>query len=313
MITELPIFKCEKCHYTSHYKGNLKRHIFNKHSEKQPDYVCPVCDRAFFSNGNLTRHLLRNCKALSSCKNVEITNHEINELTQKVKNVSLSLQTDTENVAQTEGFKCPDCYKVFSRKNNLKRHSQNCKKISHPFECPKCKKIFRSRFSKSKHIKNCNPPVVKEIMTYDRKSLPFDTSHISDDDIMDLIQNELHHDSLFMNKNIFMEFYNLVLSEPTNRCIKRTNTRAVTSKVHIGNNEWVDRHNSEIYDLFVMELSERFLERLLKIEPKCFHIKKLDTFLTYMADHGYCNSDKKTNIEIKKAFKELVQRIKSTV
>lgn len=307
-MTSTPeLFKCNHCPYSSKYKGNLKRHINTVHSENKHSIFCDACDRTFVSITNLNRHILYNCKAFINNQNVEKMEETVEKETQNIK-------SSDQNVESLQEFKCPDCYKSFSRKNNLVRHGATCKHISHPFECPKCNRILPSRFAKSKHIKICvPPPKPKELIVFDPKNTLFDLSHISDEDIKQLIRKEITQDSYCMNKNIFTELSNLTLSIPTNRCVKKTNCRAVTSNVHIGNNEWVRKHDSEIYEAFVAQLSERFLERILKIEPKGPYIKKLDHFLNYMADRSYCNENKVISQQIKKAFKELVQRIKSTV
>ncbi|XP_074661878.1 uncharacterized protein LOC141914555 [Tubulanus polymorphus] len=52
-------YHCEKCHYKTHYKINLQKHMANKHAEnREKNIPCPECEKKFFNEDNLRRHLV---------------------------------------------------------------------------------------------------------------------------------------------------------------------------------------------------------------------------------------------------------------
>ncbi|KAL6264018.1 hypothetical protein P5V15_004099 [Pogonomyrmex californicus] len=48
-------FPCHKCGRSYKNKGSLKRHL-NDECGKDPQYICPICERGFKQKANYQRH-----------------------------------------------------------------------------------------------------------------------------------------------------------------------------------------------------------------------------------------------------------------
>ena len=84
---------------------------------------------------------------------MNVTQHTNNENSEK--NMDIKEQTTTE---KSNDLKCTHCDKVFSKKSNLKRHTDSIK-VASPWTCGKCKRSVKLK----RHMKNHNKNFHKDI------------------------------------------------------------------------------------------------------------------------------------------------------
>ncbi|KAJ8895182.1 hypothetical protein PR048_000507 [Dryococelus australis] len=51
------VFTCRLCGKVLCSKASLKRHIADKHSERQEEYRCVICERVYCSRNSLMTHI----------------------------------------------------------------------------------------------------------------------------------------------------------------------------------------------------------------------------------------------------------------
>ena len=147
----------------------------------------------------------------------------------------------------------------------------------------------------------------------------FKKDHISYRDLKDTLKI-ISRDINDEKKVCLMEQYTRqLISNPDNRCIKKTNMRDVYSRVHVGNNNWVSKSDKDIYPKLTCNIAEG-LNDLIGIRNaeqrmiKANKLKELSNFLEYMTDNGYRNDeDEEINHHTQMDFKEIVKRIKAVV
>lgn len=109
------------------------------------------------------------------------------------------------------------------------------------------------------------------------------------------------------------EFIVELLKNPKNRCIKKTNMRSETSKVHTGGDNWELQPDSGIYKKFVTEGSLNMGEFLgkngKKMRIQANMLKELIRYSDLMSDCGYSSNDAE-HAELKKEFKQLLQDVR---
>jgi hypothetical protein len=266
----------------------------------------------------------------------------------------------SENVDQkTTSFQCDKCNKTLSNKRNLQYHVNICKGISNALECYICHKVFNNYSAKSKHLKTCsNKLAIKEqnalsqqvinnttingnqtinnnnntntinntnitILAVDPNKLDqleFVTDHITNPELKSILK--LTHQDISNDKKINMleTYMRHLMTNPINKCIKKTNMQNVYSQIHTGNNKWETKHDRDLYPKLTCNVAQGFSglmalrnseKPMIKTERK---LEELKAFLDYMSDEGYRNdSDPEINHQTHLAFKELVQRFKSVI
>lgn len=105
-------FKCDICNKIFTNKRNLKNHLEKKVCTKKKKYSCSICGMEYKKRWNLRCHILTH----------DINKDEISNFIKIDKNVEKD---------KHEKSTCPLCDKVFSSKNNMKKHLKN--------NCPKNK------------------------------------------------------------------------------------------------------------------------------------------------------------------------------
>jgi len=319
------LYRCTECEYITLVKANYNRHVKYKHSNTIEEYKCEYCDHTFKYQYSMKRHMIGFCKHKPSSENIAELPQNIPQNPQNIpqnpQNVAIVPQNvalDPQNIPQyhntLQNAVCTKCHKEFSRTDSMKRHYIICKGTKSSLECHKCHLILPSKYSKYRHLKTCKEYVSHEnIITFSNVTntqLNFSTDHITFSMIETLITNAISTDEYSMNKDIVSGFYNYLLTVIINRCVKKNNSRANYSHVHIGNNKWEQRHDSEVYDKLLTEIIKSFI-KLLNMNQSIN--TKLYDFLNYMAEKGNCNKDKHTNYTVLKCYRELIQRLKSKI
>lgn len=216
-----------------YFQGNCfeMRRLICKYIEEEVDdkhhFVCEISKKYFITNSNLLRHI-----------------DEFHK------------EPATEN-------KCVKCCKTFSRKWSLTQHFKICKGIINKLECEYCKLNFKHERSRFRHYKTCatkketlSSKREKEIIRYNQYC---DTQYISDDVVFSDFQNILMKENL-----IIYEYVKLLLLNPENCCIKKSNLKIAHSKIHTGNNNWIIELDKVIYPKLILDVSKTILEYMEK-------------------------------------------------
>lgn len=126
-------YKCSQCDYATDKKYNYERHTNTVHIVNNNDSY----DITQFNNNNT----------------LNINTNTLNNNTDTLNN---NIDTQNTNIpVENIQFKCPDCYKSFSRKFNLERHIPTCNRRQNPYQCTACLKSFTCSSGLSQHKKFC--------------------------------------------------------------------------------------------------------------------------------------------------------------
>ncbi|KAJ6633019.1 Zinc finger protein [Pseudolycoriella hygida] len=191
-------YPCNMCEVSSKTKMLLCLHHSRVHLKRKTK-ICPHCDRAFASQGDLTRHvrihsgenpfkcLYGDCtsefKTSGDLKKHKMVHerdpsdrpHKCTEceskfarLTDLTRHKKIHLIGKNESV----GFRCEICKKIFYRKDLYRTHVNRHLQIK-PFECELCQKRFAKKYDLLRHLemqhKNVNCDDCGE--TFNRKKL----------------------------------------------------------------------------------------------------------------------------------------------
>jgi hypothetical protein len=202
---------------------------------------------------------------------------------------------NTVIISQTECNKniCIKCNKTLSSKTSLKKHSLICKGIINSLECHICHKIFTDSGNKSRHIKICQS---KALVPIDNNTI---NNNININNINNNINNSTNNTNnniLQQNNNIVINFGsgsdqiefkndhindnmlndmyssgNIIeglrqyiiktFEEPSNRLIKKTNSKSNISKVH-NDGKWETRLDKEVLPRLLNHIANNNWEKL---------------------------------------------------
>jgi len=157
------------------------------------------------------------------------------------------------------------------------------------------------------------------IVYNDKDADSFKTDHISYRDLKDTLKIMNRDVNDEKKVSVIEQYMRHLLSNPDNRCIKKTNMRDVYSKIHVGDNNWISKSDKDIYPKLTCNIAEG-LSGLIGVRNaeqsmiKQAKLNELSQFLDYMTDNGYRNDDDdEINQQTEMLFRELVKRIKGVV
>lgn len=172
-------YNCRRCDFSTYYKSNLTRHMIIHKAEdenvRMAALTCHWCSKQFANKHNCKRHEQLNCSQNPSRNHPQVEN--VNILTPTIvesyvpaaENVNIlpdvnqhiaenvnSRGSEEQNVnITTKRFPCPTCYRVYTRRSILMKHTVFCDHTDDPLQCKHCHGHFSCRASKSKHMQTC--------------------------------------------------------------------------------------------------------------------------------------------------------------
>ncbi len=302
-------YKCIRCLYETKYYSDMHRHLKRKKK-------CEWKDNSNIEiNQKKTEFEIINESLIKRYKNLEDINKKYNEL--KEKNVMTN--------SKDKNIKCEYCFKLFSNKGNLNRHSNLCKtkqlinkQINNNTNTNlnKNKTLEEEKNKIDKTNNNLinimeNPTVTQNVtqniiqnnniyvnINIDKNSVEnalrpfydkFDTSHISDETQADLLFSALYEDTL---KEVLKNELNL------NFLIQDSDDNK--SLIYFNDKEQLKRiNNNEIYEVvwdklrdFLIESLETMRKKKSKYDQEIFNYlnKKI------MEKHSYLKSQNLTYV-----------------
>jgi len=269
-------------------------------------YICTNCDKEFKQKRYLTRHE-KTCKGIFDslechiCHSIFTTRYSKSRHLQKCK-ISLQAIIPTNDTPLTN---------TNVHNGNIINNSGTINNTANITE--NTENITNNTINNNTVTNNIN------IVTFKPESsdcIEFDTSHITNEVLKEILS--LAKETENGEKHMVEHYTRNILSNPANRCIKKTNMRSVHSKIHIGNNKWETKHDLQLYPKFVCDVANGFDELIKQryqddkrlIDKKT--LKEFERFLDYMSDNGYCN-DETLGKEMHHAFKHIVHRVKAIV
>lgn len=283
---------------------------------------CAICHKNFSKPFSLRRHMVRIHK-----ENTENKNQQNSNITNTSSNIS---DTVTENK-----HSCPKCYKSYNHNWCLLRHIDICKGIIDRHKCEYCNHTFKHEKSRFRHYKTCAEKNKHDtinigtqnninigtqinnnnniIIVYNKSGgTPFTTDHLTAEDFKKILELASPH----IDSRAISEFSRQLLSDPRNRCVKKTNIKLGHSQVHTGNNTWELQLDKIVYPQLANDMANNMFEY---INAKRSQLKKdvfdrLRDFVDYMADNGYINTDdEERQKEIQNEYKNFVKGLKLIV
>jgi len=236
---------------------------------------------------------------------------------------------------------CEICEKILSSKRNYLNHIDICKGKINTLQCIYCNEIFTLSPAKYRHQKICkkriqsndliipneeantiigtninNTIINGSIVGTIENQNNINTSNVQNINIVvynndptEKFLNDSHIDnnaiSRIINEQNVLETLNNynreLFSLKENQCIRKTNMRSSDSQIHLGNNKWEIRKDSEIFPKLMCSSANSFSE-ILTLKRLSKRYPELDKLLHYVGEEGYINTD---DINEEKIVKDL--------
>lgn len=136
---------CQKSFSGRSRKILYKRHVERVHL-KLKEEVCPKCNKGFYENRDLIRHIESHHENIRTVCPVESCGKLVARLDQHVRIMHSENSKSTKDV-----FECPECGKVFGRSYDLTRHKESVHLKIKNFVCPICNKGFTDKRDLNRH------------------------------------------------------------------------------------------------------------------------------------------------------------------
>jgi len=311
----MTLFKCPSCNYMSEKTSNMKRHRERKHcsSEMNEDIIIANKEVNIALNDKNVQFICQVCTKVLACKK-SLKSHQ--KICKGVKN----------------SLECCLCHNVFLNASAKSRHLKKCKEntikqIKEPEQNALSQQVVNNTTINGNQTINNTLNQVNNtnitILAVDPNKLDqleFVTDHITNPELKSILK--ITHQDISDSKKINMleTYMRHLMTNPINKCIKKTNLQNVYSQIHTGDNKWETKHDKELYPKLTCNVAQGFSglmslrnseKPMIKTERK---LEELKAFLDYMSDEGYRNdSDPEINHQTHLAFKELVQRFKSVI
>ncbi|ELU02251.1 hypothetical protein CAPTEDRAFT_163579 [Capitella teleta] len=164
------LFKCSRCEFVSKTKEGFERHYEGRHGEnRQRDFQCEICSKAFYSESILKQHLkCHNTEKKYECPHCDHVSHREDLIQFHVRNVHEEKDTFVCNLCGaklryrmtyeehmhrhmgTPMKKCDVCFKAFYSSSALNTHKKSHQPGAH--QCSECGKRFRIKGHLQRHL-----------------------------------------------------------------------------------------------------------------------------------------------------------------
>lgn len=268
----------------------------NKNDEKHK--ICNHCGRVFYSQYTLTRHE-KNCKGKVASLQCHLCFAEFKHASSKSRHL---IDCTLLHQQKEEQALVPSKNSITSTNHHNNIQTQNIHNGD--------QNTTTNNTTNNNTVNNTinNNITLLAFRPEDQEQLRFITDHISIDKLVKILE-------LQKSKDILSYYTREVMEHPDNQCVKKTNLRSCHSSIHVGNNRWETRHDSEVYPKLVADVASGFGD---EINAKRKMLRSIDRkkqndliqFSDYMSDNGYC-ADEEREIEVKMAHRELLQRTKA--
>ena len=136
---------CEECDFTTDHTGHLKEHKMRKHNQGNKNFKCSDCDRAFFENYELQRHIRRSHTRLKCtlCENAFPNRTELRA----------HCKESHPKAKRPKVFECKKCNLVCTSERDLEEHNNS----KHIVICSICGDQFKTISVLYKHKETNHP------------------------------------------------------------------------------------------------------------------------------------------------------------
>jgi hypothetical protein len=116
------------------------------------------------------------------------------------------------------------------------------------------------------------------------------------------------------SKVLLSRFGKEIFKNPSNLCVKKTNLKSKTSKIHIGDDKWTTQLDKPLYSGLIGSIATSFgsMREDYKVRLAIITQKYMDDFIESMTcegEHGD-DSDEEEKKRVKNAFKFLIDELK---
>ena len=206
----------------------------------------------------------------------------------KCKHVLHTLWGHKRHVAKCNGIgplECAFCFRIFANKQTKYKHAKICKcnpdniengaiiTNNTPFDhstitnstvnCNIDNSVDNS-IDNSVHntTNNYNNINVIRFEVDKHKHTQFISSHISVDEIKEILDKYFDLRDKYHHIDILNEYFDRLLEIPENKCIQKLDIKSKYSQIHTGDNKWVMKPDRNIYDKLIIDTTKNFFHKL---------------------------------------------------
>jgi hypothetical protein len=312
---------CDECGYSTNRSFNFKRHMRMMHGIID-EYEEPTID----------------IDAPKTNKHAPNVAEDAPNVAEDAPNVAEDAPNINSACVMSMVINCPTCYKTFTHRRSLKRHSVRCTHKLHRYQCTLCDEVFEHASALSRHKKTCNGQhasnstvssangsQVAEVInntnigtnintqnniqnqnnTVNLLVFPEDVDSAFDFITSHITKGDLHKllKSHLRPSACFGKFAGAVLEAPPNRCVKKSGPNVSHSQIHVGNNEWELALDKDVYPILTHHITTAALTKINEFKDSMHTL--FDAFHRYV---DTVNTD-----EDSEEYMDSVQRIKLMV